>query len=396
MTDHLGQSQVLPYLIELSNKGYKFFVLSCEKEKRFEKEKEKIKALCNKNNIVWEPITYTKKPPIFSTIKDVYSLRKKALRIIQKEDIHAIHCRSYIAGLIGLELKKKKKIPFIFDMRGFYAEEKSEVGTWPLENPFFRLVYNYFKSKEKEFFRYADGVISLTEAGKKEINSWNIRPKNRQEIKVIPCSIDFNHFYPLSNDEKSKSKEVLGIAENSKVLSFLGSLGSWYMLEEMLQFYIQFRSKVDNAKLLFITSEKPAYIREKAGLFEILDSEIIILQANREEVPFYLSASDYGLFFIKPFFSKKGSSPTKLGEYLAMNIPVFTNTGIGDVNEIIQKTNGGVIINDFSIEEYDRSISTMLQLSNEQILSIREKAKAYYDLDLAVGNYCDVYEQTFN
>ena len=34
MTDPLGQSQVLPYLVGLSEKGYKFTILSFEKKER--------------------------------------------------------------------------------------------------------------------------------------------------------------------------------------------------------------------------------------------------------------------------------------------------------------------------------------------------------------------------
>ena len=35
MTDPLGQSQVLPYLIGLTKEGYQFTILSFEKKERF-------------------------------------------------------------------------------------------------------------------------------------------------------------------------------------------------------------------------------------------------------------------------------------------------------------------------------------------------------------------------
>jgi len=37
MTDPLGQSQVIPYLIGLSQKGYVITIISCEKEDKFKK-----------------------------------------------------------------------------------------------------------------------------------------------------------------------------------------------------------------------------------------------------------------------------------------------------------------------------------------------------------------------
>jgi len=391
MTDHMGQSQVLPYLIGLTQKGFRFTLLSCEKPEKYKQYKHKIDAICKASSIDWCPIIYTKSPPVFSTIKDVLSLRSAAITMQKEKSFSGAHCRSYIPGLIGLELKKKFGVPFIFDMRGFYPEEKTEVNTWPLNNPIYRGVYNYFKRKEKEFFQLADGVISLTENGKQEINSWGIRAKDASEIKVIPCSVDFEHFKASEINNKEVSREQLGISPDTSVLTFLGSLGSWYMLEEMLDFFKVYMQKKENVLLFFITSEKSEYLVAEAAKKGIAKSNLLIKQATREEVPLFLSASDEGLFFIKPFYSKKGSSPTKLGEYLALNIPVYTNTNVGDVDTIITETNGGELIDKFSIEAYQRAIDKMSKFRELPDNYIRKKAFPYYDLGRAIEAYEAVY-----
>ena len=46
MTDSLGQSQVLPYLIELTKKGYTFSIISFEKEEKFKQNKNLIENIC--------------------------------------------------------------------------------------------------------------------------------------------------------------------------------------------------------------------------------------------------------------------------------------------------------------------------------------------------------------
>lgn len=391
MTDHLGQSQVLPYLKELSIKGYKFTILSCEKREKYEKHKNTINRLCQESSINWQPIFYTKRPPVLSTLKDVLNLKKKALSLHAMEKFDATHCRSYIAGLVGLTMKQKKEVAFVFDMRGFYAEEKTEVQAWPLSNPIYKQVYNFFKRKEKAFFQSADGVVSLTQAGKKVIENWGIRSKDAPAIKVIPCSVDFDHFSPLSPVVKAESRALLGIAQDAKVISFLGSLGAWYMLDEMLDFFKIYLQKYPKAQFLFITSENPDFIKNRARNKGINPINLFFIHANRAEVPSLLMASDVGLFFIKPYFSKKGSSPTKLGEYLALNIPVFTNVGIGDVDDIIKQTGGGVLVEEFTEERYLQSVEEMDKLSLLQIGLIRDKAHSYYDLGIAVENYLDVY-----
>ncbi len=107
MTDSLGQSQVLPYLIELTKKGYQFSLLSFEKKEKFEKNKEVIQKLCDQNTIKWHPKKYTKNPPIVSTIWDLFKMYVTTQKIHRQFPIDIIHCRSYQSADIGLKMKKK-------------------------------------------------------------------------------------------------------------------------------------------------------------------------------------------------------------------------------------------------------------------------------------------------
>ena len=84
MTDPLGQSQVLPYLLGLSKYGYKVFLLSCEKREPFEQGKEITNNLIKDSGIVWIPVYYTKKPPVISTVLDIYKMRRAAKKIHQQ------------------------------------------------------------------------------------------------------------------------------------------------------------------------------------------------------------------------------------------------------------------------------------------------------------------------
>src|SRR5690349_5366830 len=107
MTDPLGQSQVIPYLTGLSEKGYKISLLSFEKKKRFTKGEASIKEILKGNNIEWHPFTYTKSPPVISTIWDIRRMISKAHALHKKSNFQIVHCRSYIPAFAGLALKKK-------------------------------------------------------------------------------------------------------------------------------------------------------------------------------------------------------------------------------------------------------------------------------------------------
>ena len=152
LTDGLGRSQVLPYIFGLREPGHTFTVVSFEKEVPFGKEENTIQKLVAEAGVKWVPLKYTPSPPVISTIYDVYQLRKTVEQLHNKTPFDIIHCRSYITSLAGLRMKRKHGVKFVFDMRAFYADERVDGKIWNLNNPIFKLVYDFFKRKEAEFF----------------------------------------------------------------------------------------------------------------------------------------------------------------------------------------------------------------------------------------------------
>ena len=233
MTDPLGQSQVIPYLKGLSESGYKVTLLSCEKPEKYAINKGIIATILKEANIDWEPLMYHKSPPIFSTVYDIYQLNKKAIELHKKKNFKIAHCRSYIPALIGLGLKKKFDIKYIFDMRGFWADERIDGNIWSLKNPVFKNIYTWFKKKEKELLQHADYTISLTENAKKEIHTWKEISNNPVPIEVIPCCEDLNHFSTknIQDNLRKDFQGKLNLTDDDFVISYLGSVGTWYMLD---------------------------------------------------------------------------------------------------------------------------------------------------------------------
>ena len=121
-------------------------------------------------------------------------------------------------------------------------------------------------------------------------------------------------------------------------------------------------------------------------------NDVIITSGKREEVPLLAKAGDFSLSFIKPSYSKKSSSPTKMGELLAMGIPVVCNDGVGDVKQIIERTKGGVVIADFSEKSFKNIISNLAAILALSPQDIRNRAFEYYDLNKAREKYVQVYK----
>jgi glycosyltransferase involved in cell wall biosynthesis len=393
MTDPLGQSQVIPYLAGLSKKGHRIFLLSFEKKSRFEKLYPNIRTLLSENKIEWTPLSYTASPAVLSTLWDVRQAKKTAKKIIKKNSIQLIHCRSYIAALVGLSFKRKKNIPFIFDMRGFWADERVEGGLWKLKNPLYKKIYHYFKNKEKQFFIESGHIISLTENGKKEILSMSLTGVDEKKITVIPCCADTQIFRPLLLDVSLRKLQMeMQIDKDATVVSYLGSFGTWYMANEMFDFFSRFLIPYPDAVFLIISQDDPAPMIELAKIKGIPANSLRIKAAERNDVPLLLALSKATLFFIQPSFSKKASSPTKMGEALCMGIPVICNDGIGDNTSIIKATYSGIIVSDFSITAYDNAIKQFESVCNTDRNIIRQNVLKYFDLNIGIERYQSVYE----
>lgn len=390
MTDPLGQSQVLPYILGLSKKGYHFTVVSFEKSERFEKDRGIVEEFCKENGIEWHPLMYTKRPPILSTLKDIRTLKTKIKTLHSVRAFDLVHCRSYIAALAGLWMKKEYGVKFIFDMRGFWADERIDGGLWNLKNPAFKAVYQYFKKKERKFLQKADHTISLTSNAKKEIESWD---KNFAPIEVIPCCVDLELFDPekICPAEVARVKNELHINSGQKIISYIGSIGTWYLLDEMLDFFKVFLQENKEAVFLFVTRDNKKEIEDRLVKKEIDPEAVRIIAAERKQMPLFISVSDYSIFFIKPAYSKKASSPTKQGEIMAMGIPVICNDNVGDTSTVVDQYQSGVVVKELSEESYRKAIN-QLEYANFDKTAIRKGAEDFYSLENGIKKYSCVYQ----
>lgn len=393
MTDPLGQSQVLPYLIGLSKTGYSFVILSFEKREKYIANKAKISEICTNNGIIWHPLMYTKRPPVLSTLWDIYRMKRRAYSLHKQYHFNHLHCRSHISSLAGDYLKRKSNIPFIFDMRGFYADERVDGKIWNIKNPIFKAIFQFFKKREKILLQNSVANISLTHAGKKIIHHW--KGFENTPIDVIPCCADQKHFLRDNIDLKSKEtwRIKLKMEESDFVISYLGSIGTWYMADEMFQFFNHLLKYKPQSKFLIITTEPQSLIDDYRIKHDIPQDKIIVQSAKRDEVPTLIDLSNISIFFIKPVFSKQASSPVKMGEILAMGIPIIANAGVGDVDSIIEETNCGILVEDFSSDAYNKAIEQIDSYVETDKSIFMKASQRYFSLEEGIESYRKIYDK---
>lgn len=393
LTDPLGQSQIIPYLKGLCRYGYRFTILSCDKPALYKANKKAVEEQLTGAAIEWVSIPYHKSPPVLSSAYDYWQMKRMAYRLHRKYRFDMVHTRPGVPTVVALGMKKKFGIQFLNDVRGFWAQERVDGGMWNLKNIVYKQLYRFFRKHELQCLLQADGLVCLTEAARRIIMDETAVHHKTTDPVVIPCSADTVLFDPASVNTGAQEalKQQWGIKEDELVISYLGSIGGWYLIDEMMQFCHEVHASIPQARFLFISPHRHEQIVQAAQKYGIPSNRLITVRAERNLVPLYLSLSHYNLFFIRPCYSKLASSPTKHGEVMAMGIPVITNSGVGDMDDIILRTQSGWLVETFSRESYADVVRRLQSQVPFNATAIRKSALEIYGLEHAVQKYSEVY-----
>lgn len=395
MLDPLGQSQVLPYLRELSELGVQFTLLSFERPAALMAQgADKIEALRRQlveHRIEWHWLRYHQRPSLPATIFDVVNGIRYARRLVRRNRIELVHARSHIAATIALSLKRRFGIKMVFDVRGLMADEYVDANHWRKGSVPYRLT----KMMERRGLANSEGVVTLTEAIWPIIKEWEgLRGRDNVIHAVVPCCADLELFRFREADREKRRREI-GL-EDRFVLVYSGSIDGWYLTDEMADFFAAATRRRPDAHALWLTPDKHERIRSLMQQRGIPNDRYTVIGAASREVPSYLSASDVGVAFIKPCFSKLASSPTKYAEYLGCGLPLVINTGIGDSDALVLQESAGVLIDEFTENEYQSAAAHLEGLMHDQAGTralTREIAERLFDVrKVGVERYARLYE----
>lgn len=392
MLDPLGQSQVLPYLRGLAKLGVRFTLLSFERAQAFVSDgPARCAALRDQlaaEGIEWHWLRYHQRPSLPATIYDVLAGISYASKLVRKNRIEMVHARAQIAAAIAWALKKRFAIKFIFDVRGLMAEEYVDAGRWQKGS----LPYRLTKTMERRSFAAADAVVTLTERIWPIIKNWDGLRSRDVLHAVIPCCADLDLF-KFNAEDRLQRRSELNLGERFTIV-YSGSLDGWYLTEAMADFFAHVLRQQPDAHFLWLTPTRHERVGSLMRERGIGQDSYSIIAAARNEVPSYLSASDAGLAFIKPCFSKLASSPTKNAEYLACGLPIIINAGIGDSDADLACQDVAAIVADFTEEEYDKALTHIkFQRPDDQVRTrMRLVAEKLFDLDeVGVERYAHLY-----
>jgi glycosyltransferase involved in cell wall biosynthesis len=376
---HLSQSQVLPYLRELAEAGLDVTLLTFEERPADSRdEPERVAALRERlraAGIDWRWRRYHKRPSLPATAYDVMAGTLFAGYLVWRKGIHVVHARSHVPGLMALILRAVLGVKIVFDLRGLMAEEYVEAGVWREGS----LAHRATKRVEGALFRESDAIVALTHRVVQLLDETSLDFRQRKaRVEVIPCCVDLARYRPTDGE---RVRRELGLADR-RIMVYAGSLGGWYLTDEIARLFAMGRSRMPDLHLLVLTQSPHILMRRALEAAAAPPESHTIRTVAPEEMPAHLSSGDLGVHLIRPGFSMVANSPTKFGEYLACGLPILTNAGIGDCDELIRGERVGTLVESLDPEGYRRAWQEMEQLlqDGDRAARCREVAQRRFSL----------------
>ena len=378
LLDPLGQSQILPYILNLNNKGYKFIIISYEKYSKNEKIFISLSKKLRENGIQWKPLRFRKWKFHFF-VRIILGIFFTKL-ITFRNKINLVHLRGGFSGLIYFF--SFSRINYLYDLRAFWGQWADGGRT-----KYGSLIYKLLIKLEKNLIKKASGIIVLDKSGEIYIR------KNfdlKVPLFIIPTSTNIKKYEIQNRFSKDKLKFV-----------YLGG-GKYppYRIKDAVLFIKYLIEKNINCEIDFINKNDREIINNIALENNLPKKNYSIFSIDHEKIFKVLPKYDIGLIFLDLGEWIRMSSPTKIGEYLASGLIVIGNKGIAVLDRLANESNCVEIIEiKPNINFYDESKIRNLcrKVKNPSLRNhARELAEKYYSLEKANKNYESIYKLLLN
>ncbi|MCA1635174.1 MAG: glycosyltransferase [Acidobacteria bacterium] len=397
LREPLVQTQVLPYLRQLVAAGFGVHLLTFEPDlrERWTTEATEAQRLeLAAEGIGWHALAYHKRPSLPATLYDIAAGARFSARLVRRHGIRLIHARSHVAAAMGAAAKRLTGRPLVFDIRGFFPEEYVDAGVWPAGGRLFRLA----KRVERRLLEASDGFVVLTEKAREILFPGGTEGHDARgrPVEVIPCCVDMGRFGAAEALTKAEARRELGLADERRVMVYVGALGGWYLTGEMADLLALAHAEQARTFSLILTQSPPEMIADALRERGVAEASFLVRRVAPADIPRYLKAADAAVSFIKPCYSKLSSSPTKLAEYLASGLPVICNAGVGDVDAVVEGDRVGVVVRELSRESYRAALAGVETLRRDPDTSARcrDTAARRFDLETVGGaRYRRLYER---
>jgi glycosyltransferase involved in cell wall biosynthesis len=361
----LVETQVAAYLRGLAAAGHTVHLLTFNTSRGTREATAARRAALAADGVRWHRLRYHKRPSLLATAFDVVQGLLATVWLCLRHRLDTVHARNHVPGAMALAACRILGLRLVFDIRGIMAEEYEDAGIWGHDSIGFKTT----KWVERRCIDRADGIVVLTQRFHERLP-----PAARGRAQAIPSCADCEAIAD-QRGQRERMRERLGV-QGRTVLVYAGKLGGWYMVREMVDFFVAARSTSPDLFFLILSQSDPGTVVAELERAGVPATDYKVLRAEPGDVGAHLVAADLAVSFIRLAPSKVACSPTKLGEYLAAGLPIVSNPGIGDMDEILTGGRVGVLVEDYTPASYAAAARAVAELLAEPDVASRCVATA--------------------
>ncbi len=315
-------------------------------------------------------------------------------KLIVKEGIHVLHCRSYHATLLAWLTKRVFRLSYkiIFDTRSLFPEEGVSFGIFSEKS----ISFKFWKWIEEKLLNSVDAVVTVSETLTEHINRITSNPN----VLTIPTSTNISIFNGRNLKERMAVREKLNL-KDSKVLVYLGTIDSksWYSIDTLALIYTSFRRYFPQTGLLLITQSPREALISHLMKYDIPEEEVIYVSTNTPQMTYsYLQAADYSALPFKQIHNNIDKTlgntmlASKSGEYLASGLPIIIYPKMGAIGDIIDDHGLGCIY-EKDEETMKKSLEHLETNYNKMSQSCISFAREHFDSQKHAEQYIALYNR---
>ena len=396
LLEPLGYSQVVRVVAGLAD-GAGIRMTICSLEKPGDREdgdrEEALEAELLGRTIRWRRRSFSTGGGPLEVARNVEAMRSMVAEIVDDEGVDLLHARSYVAASVARFVFRRHGVPYLFDTRGFWVDERLERGRWfggPIGEEAARIW-------EAGLYRDCAGAVTLTEVAAERIRAgargrW---PADRP-LAVIPTCVDYDEFEVAGDDEVPVELEDAAIGEGP-VIGYIGAVNQAYRLRDSLRLFDHILARRPEAHLVCLTRERDQMRRaiDRQGL---PSAKTTVTTADHRRMPAWLGRIDWGLLLRDTADDQRaylGAMPTKLGEFFAAGVrPLYAGHN-PEVRRWVERAKSGHLLASCDEEALRRAADRVATtpVSDQTLWGARWRTRGHFGLGSAVERYRRLYDE---
>ena len=384
----LGHGQVARVLMGLAEKGWRYELISLEKKKNLADQSrvQALKAQLQQQGVRWHPLCYQEGGSPRNASTNVLGPLLLIKRLVlearltphKTPKVQLLHARSYLGAWVCQMVYKLLGVPYLFDTRGYWIDERKDQGRW-FSNA---VVYRLAKQAERSLYNDAAAAVSLTQLGADDIQQGRFGPWGQKPVAAIPTCVDQDAFTFTHRDKR------LPQLKHKLVISWVGSINNWYYIQEGVELFTYVLQHRPDAHLLWLTGQvedASKYLKQA----NIPKTHFTVMSAKHEQMPELLGSIDWGLLLLKTTDTKRASMPTKLAEFFASGVRPIHYGCNSEVYDWVAKTGSGFSLDCLSSRSLQQAAQRIAEHSDDgrELGFARFVSGQHFSLEYGIERY---------